>query len=169
MFFDSLDKVQRGLCVVVFDGSDRLQHMFWRDIDPTHPARTEHPVPEGRNQIEELYKRMDALVGRTMARCRREDTLLMVISDHGFTSFRRGVDLNRWLEENGYLVVDDARRNVEHLGGVDWSRTRAFAIGLTGIFLNIKDKYAQGIVEPGEADALREEIAGLLGQNLLIR
>jgi predicted AlkP superfamily phosphohydrolase/phosphomutase len=163
MFFDSLDKVPRGLCVVVFDGTDRLQHMFWRDIDPTHPARAEHPVPEGRNQIEMLYRRMDDLVGRTVAKCRREDTLLMVISDHGFNGFRRGLDLNRWLEENGYLHFHEGRRGEEFLAGVDWSRTRAFAVGLTGMFVNLKGKYAQGIVEPGpEADKLREEIAGRL-------
>jgi predicted AlkP superfamily phosphohydrolase/phosphomutase len=160
MFFDSLEKVPRGLCVVVFDGTDRLQHMFWRDIDPTHPARAEHPVPEGRNQIEELYRRMDDLVGRTMAKCRHEDTLLMVISDHGFNGFRRGLDLNRWLEENGYLQFHEGRRGEEFLAGVDWSRTRAFALGLTGIFVNLKGKYAQGIVEPGvEADKLRDDIA----------
>jgi predicted AlkP superfamily phosphohydrolase/phosphomutase len=102
---------------------------------------------------------MDDLVGRTMARCADEDTLLMVISDHGFNTFRRGVDLNRWLEEQGYLVVDDARRHEEHLGGVDWSRTRAFAIGLTGIFINLRDKFSQGIVESGEeAQQLCDEI-----------
>jgi hypothetical protein len=160
MFFDSLDKVSRGLCVVVFDGTDRLQHMFWRDLDPTHPARSEHPVPEGRNTIEDLYKSMDDLVGRTMAKCRSEDNLLMVISDHGFNGFRRGVDLNRWLEENGYLKLHEGRRNEEFLAGVDWSQTRAFALGLTGIFINLKDKYAHGIVVKGEeADQLREEIA----------
>jgi predicted AlkP superfamily phosphohydrolase/phosphomutase len=164
MFFDSLDKVKRGLCVVVFDGTDRLQHMFWRDIDPSHPARSEHPVPEGRNIIEDLYKSMDDLVGRTAARCRRPDTLVMVISDHGFNAFRRGIDLNRWLEENGYLKLHDGRRNEEFLAGVDWSQTRAFALGLAGIFINLKDKYAQGLVEPGvEADKVREEIAGRLG------
>jgi predicted AlkP superfamily phosphohydrolase/phosphomutase len=160
MFFDSLEKVRRGLCVVVFDGSDRLQHMFWRDIDRSHPARSEHPVPDGRNEIEDMYKRMDDIVGRTMAKCRREDTLLMVISDHGFNSFRRGVDLNRWLEENGYLKFHKGRRDEEFLAGVDWSQTRAFALGLTGIFINWKDKYAQGIVEPGDvAERLRDEIA----------
>jgi predicted AlkP superfamily phosphohydrolase/phosphomutase len=159
MFFDSLDKVPSGLCVVVFDGTDRLQHMFWRDIDPTHPARAEHPVPEGRNQIEELYKRMDELVGRTVAKCRPDD-LLMVISDHGFNGFRRGLDLNRWLEENGYLHFQEGRRGEEFLSGVDWTRTRAFALGLTGIFVNLRGKYAKGIVEPGtEADKLRDEIA----------
>jgi predicted AlkP superfamily phosphohydrolase/phosphomutase len=106
---------------------------------------------------------MDGVVGKTRQEC-RDDTLLMVISDHGFNTFRRGIDLNRWLEEQGYLKVDDARRGAEHLAGVDWSQTRAFAVGLTGIFLNIKDKYSQGIVDSGvEAEALREEIARKLG------
>ena len=150
MFFDALDKSPHGLCVCVFDGTDRMQHMFWRYHDDTHPARPQEIPPQHRHAIEDLYKRMDDLVGRTMAHCRDRGDLLLVLSDHGFNSFRRGIDLNRWLEETGYLVVDDNRRKQEHLAGVDWSRTRAFAIGLTGIFLNIKEKYAQGIVEPGE-------------------
>src|SRR5262249_29176381 len=129
-----------------------------------HPAHPGEIPAKHRTAIEDLYRRMDELVGRTMARCKDTDTLLMVLSDHGFNTFRRGIDLNRWLEENGYLKVDDSRRKEEHLAGVDWSQTRAFAIGLTGIFLNIKDKYAQGIVEPGEeAERLREEIAQRLG------
>jgi predicted AlkP superfamily phosphohydrolase/phosphomutase len=165
MFFDGLDKVQRGLCVCVFDGTDRLQHMFWRYIDEEHPARPKEIKDSLRNVIEDLYARMDDIVGRTMARCQGDDNLLMVISDHGFNTFRRGIDLNRWLEENGYLKVQDDRRLQEHLAGVDWSQTRAFAIGLTGIFINIKDKYSQGIVPPGaEADELREEIAAKLAK-----
>ncbi len=160
MFFDGLDKIDRGLCVCVFDGTDRMQHMFWRYLDEQHPARPEEIPVKHRHAIEDLYQRMDGLVGRTMARCRNKDNLLMVISDHGFNSFRRGIDLNRWLEDNGYLKVDDKRRQEEHLGGIDWSQTRAFAIGLTGIFINIKDKFSQGIVAAGEeADNLREEIA----------
>jgi predicted AlkP superfamily phosphohydrolase/phosphomutase len=159
MFFDALDKVPRGLCVVVFDGTDRLQHMFWRDLEGDHPSRREHPVPPGRNVIEDLYRRMDDLVGRTVARCRRDD-LLLVISDHGFNSFRRGIDLNRWLEEQGYLRLHEGRGGEEFLAGVDWEHTRAFALGLAGIYVNQKGKYARGTVEPGaEADRLREEIA----------
>jgi predicted AlkP superfamily phosphohydrolase/phosphomutase len=164
MFFDALDKVRRGLCVVVFDGPDRLQHTFWRDIDPDHPAHAEHPTPPGRNLLEDMYRRMDDLVGRTMARCRDKDTLLMVISDHGFNAFRRGIDLNRWLEENGYLKLLPGRGDEEYLAGVDWSQTRAFALGLAGMFINLKGKYEQGIVEPGEeAEQLKEEIASRLG------
>ncbi len=163
MFLDALDKVPRGLVAVVFDGTDRLQHTFWRDIDETHPARPDSAVLAGRNVIEDLYRRMDDLVGKTIEKCRDKGTMLMVISDHGFGPFRTGVDLNRWLEENGYLVVDDNRRGEEHLAAVDWSRSRAFAIGLAGIFINLKDKYSQGIVDPGkEADQLRSEIAGRL-------
>jgi predicted AlkP superfamily phosphohydrolase/phosphomutase len=160
MFLDALEKVPHGLCVCVFDGPDRMQHMFWRYHDPEHPGRPDQLPPEHANAIEDLYQRMDEVVGRTMARCQGTDTLLLVLSDHGFTMFRRGVDLNRWLEENGYLVVDDARRGEDYLAGVDWSRTRAFALGLTGIFLNITGKFAHGIVEPGsEAERLRAEIA----------
>ena len=159
MFFDGLEKVRQGLCVCVFDGTDRMQHMFWRYLDEEHPARpAEVPVAD-RQVIEELYQRIDRLVGRTMKQCDRDDILLMIVSDHGFTSFRRGLDLNRWLEENGYLVVDDARRDEEHLAGVDWSQTRAFAIGLSGIFLNLEGKFEHGSVEPGEeAERLRTEI-----------
>ena len=160
MFLDGLDKVPRGLVACVFDGTDRLQHTFWRDIDPTHPARPDTALLAKRNVIEDLYTRMDDLVGKTMAKCKGKGTLLMVISDHGFGPFRTGVDLNCWLVENGYLVLHEGRGGEEHLAGVDWSRTRAFAIGLAGIFINVKEKYDQGIVDAGaEADRLRDEIA----------
>ena len=160
MFFDSLDKVRHGLCVCVFDGTDRIQHTFWRDIDEQHPARQERGQQEGRDAIEELYQRMDVLVGKTVAECRGKDTVLMIISDHGFNTFRYGVDLNRWLEESGYLKVKDGLRDKKYLAAIDWSQTRAFAIGLSGIFLNLKGREAQGIVDLGqEATQLREEIA----------
>ncbi len=164
MFFDGLDKVPEGLSVCVFDGTDRMQHMFWRYLDEGHPARPAQVPAAFGHAIEDLYIRMDQLVGRTMARCGDENCLLMVLSDHGFNTFRRGIDLNRWLEENGYLVVDDARRGEQYLAGVDWSHTKAFAIGLTGIFLNLRGKFEHGIVEPGDtAQALRDEIAVRLG------
>jgi predicted AlkP superfamily phosphohydrolase/phosphomutase len=160
MFFDALDKVDRGLVVCVFDGTDRLQHTFWRDIDQEHPAHPEEARQSQRRVIEDQYRRMDDLVGRTMARCRGEDARLLVISDHGFCAFRRGVDLNRWLEESGYLKLHAGRRGEEYLAGVDWPHTQAFAVGLAGIYINVRGKYAQGIVDPqGEADRIAAEIA----------
>lgn len=165
MFFDTLDKVRHGLCVCVFDGADRIQHSFWRYIDESHPAHQGQgpKAKQCRDAIEQVYRRMDDVVGKTMEKCADDDTVLMVISDHGFNSFRYGVDLNRWLEENGYLAVKDGERDKQYLSGIDWSKTRAFAIGLTGMFLNIKGRESQGIVDPGaEAEQLREEIAAKL-------
>lgn len=164
MFFDALENVPSGLCVCVFDGSDRMQHMFWRYHDPDHPARPKSASSSSQNAIHELYQRMDQLVGRTMEKCEGTDTLLMVLSDHGFNSFRYGIDLNRWLELKGYLKVDDARRDEKYLAGVDWSQTRAFAIGLTGIFLNLEDRFSQGIVKESTAEQLRTEIASQLAE-----
>jgi predicted AlkP superfamily phosphohydrolase/phosphomutase len=166
MFFDALDKLHRGLCVCVFDGTDRIQHAFWRHLDEGHPA---HPAETDKSQeaspIEMVYRRMDAIVGRTMARCADSETILMVISDHGFTTFRYGVDLNAWLEQNGYLTVKEGERGHKYLGGVDWSRSRAYALGLAGIYLNLKGREAQGIVDPGEeAHNIREAIASELMQ-----
>jgi predicted AlkP superfamily phosphohydrolase/phosphomutase len=163
MFFDALDKVKRGLCVCVFDGSDRIQHTFWRHIDKDHPAYQEQPPQHRRNVIQELYERMDSLVAKVSEQCNGAETVLMVISDHGFNTFRYGVDLNRWLEENGYLKVRSEKRDQKNLVAVDWSQTRAYALGLAGIYLNLKGREAQGIVDPGdEATRLRREIADKL-------
>jgi predicted AlkP superfamily phosphohydrolase/phosphomutase len=158
MFFDSLEKVSRGLCVCVFDGTDRLQHAFWRDIDPGHPAHD--TSRKERNVIEDLYKRMDDLTARTLKKCDDGKTLFLIVSDHGFNTFRYGIDLNRWLEQEGYLAMKEGERGGKYLEGIDWSETKAFAIGLSGIFLNIRGRESQGIVEDGEEAArLRAEIA----------
>jgi predicted AlkP superfamily phosphohydrolase/phosphomutase len=162
MFFDALDKLRNGLCVCVFDGTDRVQHTFWRYIDDRHPAINEK-IPENcrtASAIEDIYKKMDALVGKTMDKYIKDDTLFMVISDHGFNSFRYGIDLNRWLEENGYLKLNQGDRGEKYLANVDWSQTKAYAIGLAGMYLNIKGRESKGIVEKGgQADNLCEEIA----------
>jgi predicted AlkP superfamily phosphohydrolase/phosphomutase len=156
MFFDSLDKIKRGLCICVFDGMDRIQHTFWRDNDEQGPADKNDKT----SAIESLYQRMDGLVGEVLDKTKAKDTMLMIVSDHGFNAFRYGVDLNRWLEENGYLKLKQDGRGRKNLTGIDWSQTRAFAVGLAGIFLNLDGREAQGIVNPADqARSLREKIA----------
>jgi len=163
MFFDTLEKTNRGLCVCVFDGTDRVQHSFWRQIDPQHPAHEGKYTPPEVNAIEEAYRNADRIVGQTLQKCSDDETLLMVISDHGFNTFRYGVDLNCWLEKNGYLVLKDQGLGLKNLAGIDWSQTRAFAVGLAGLYLNLKGRESEGIVDPGaEAAALRDEIAAKL-------
>lgn len=167
MFFDALRKVRRGAVVCVFDGPDRIQHMFWRFLDDQHPALRPEQRASHRHTIRDMYVRMDGLIGRVVKSLRRGDALF-VMSDHGFKPFRRGVDLNAWLRDNGYLVLKDGKRvtTSPYLADVDWTRTRAYAIGLAGIYLNLKGREMHGTVEPGEqatrlvAD-IRSKLTGL--------
>ena len=149
MFFAGLERLRKGSLVCVFDATDRIQHMFWRYIDKGHPAARGREQAEHKDAIRELYKHNDALVGRVMEHLRDGD-VLMVLSDHGFSSFRRGVNLNRWLLREGYLKLKDgADGSAEWLRDVDWSGTKAYCLGLTGMFLNIRGREQHGIVEPG--------------------
>lgn len=164
MFFDALDKTRKGSVVCVFDITDRLQHMFWRYLEPEHPANRDKERERHRDAIRQLYKDMDELVGQTLDQVGEED-VLFVMSDHGFKPFRRGINLNSWLYENGYLAVKQGPSGQEWFQEVDWSRTRAFAVGLGGIYLNLKGREAQGIVAPGEeARELKKEIREKLSQ-----
>jgi predicted AlkP superfamily phosphohydrolase/phosphomutase len=158
MLFDALDKTRQGLCTCVFDTTDRVQHMFWRYLEEDHPAARDVPKAERREVIQDLYQRMDNLIGRVMEKI-DGDTLLMVISDHGFKSFARCMNLNAWLHQNGYLTLKDGKsESGDWFEDVDWSRTRAYTMGLNGLYLNIKGREKQGIVDPSEAGALKEEI-----------
>jgi len=147
MFFSALDRTRRGVVACVFDTTDRVQHMFYRHLD----------AGDGR-VIEALYRDMDRLVGETWKHV-DNDTALFVLSDHGFCSFRRGVNLNAWLHKNGYLaLLNDAEESGDYFEGVDWTRTRAYTFGLGGLYLNLKGREAGGIVSPSEAGALRKEL-----------
>jgi predicted AlkP superfamily phosphohydrolase/phosphomutase len=163
MCLAALDQLRRGTLTCVFDATDRIQHMFWRYLDITHPAhRTDVPDPH-KHAIRELYRKNDALVGEVVARLRPDD-VLMVLSDHGFSAFRRGVNLNAWLQREGYLTLQPGRDgSAEWLRDVDWAQTRAYCVGLSGMYLNVKGREQEGIVAPGaEAAALKAEIAGKL-------
>ena len=163
MLFTALDRLRKGTLVTVFDATDRVNHMFWRYIEEGHPAAEGVDDPEHANAIEDQYRHNDEIVGKVMARLGDGD-VLWVLSDHGCTSFRRGVNLNAWLLEHGYLALKDgADGSEEWLQSVDWSRTKAYAVGLVGMFLNIKGREAQGIVASGEeAEALKAELKAQL-------
>jgi predicted AlkP superfamily phosphohydrolase/phosphomutase len=161
MMFDSLRRMQRGLTVCVFDGPDRIQHMFWRHYVPDHPANRGRDTTLHANVIDDMYAHMDGLVGRVQAELREED-VLFVISDHGFCDFSRGVNLNAWLREHGYLVLKESSESGEYFAGVDWSKTKAYSFGLTGIYINQSGREKQGIVPIAETEELRQELIGKL-------
>lgn len=160
MFERALEKTRRGVVACVFDTSDRVQHMFYKYVDGRVPDDGLH---KHSRTIEDLYQRMDRIVGKALKHV-DDHTLLFVLSDHGFCSFKRGINLNSWLLANGYLTLKEGvPSGGPYFQGVDWSRTRAYTLGLGGLYLNIKGREAEGIVGKGEeADALCRELIGKL-------
>ncbi len=167
ILFNALTRTRKGLVACWFETSDSLQHMFFRYLDKSHPAlRTTAHLKDGVSVIENLYQKLDTLAGQVLEQC-DERTCLIIMSDHGFKSFRRGVNLNSWLYLNGYLhLKDGATSSEEWFKQVDWTKTRAYGLGLAGIYINLRGREAQGIVEPGEEyrnlkKELIEKLSGL--------
>jgi predicted AlkP superfamily phosphohydrolase/phosphomutase len=156
---DALRKNKEGLVVSVFDTTDRIQHMFFRYLSPDHPANKDKDTTIYKDAIPQLYQRMDSLLGEIHQELREND-LLIIISDHGFRQFKWGINMNTWLWKQGYLTLKKgATPGKEWFGDVDWSKTRAYAYGLSGIFVNIHGREPHGIVRfGGERLALQEEI-----------
>ena len=166
MMLHELKTFEGGLFYCLYDTPDRVQHMFWRFNEPDHPANVGRRFdPAMAGVIERTYKRADEIVGLAMDHVDGE-TLLIVLSDHGFNTFRRGFHVNTWLHDQGYLVLKGDSKPGEaalnYPSCIDWTKTRAYALGLGGIYLNLQGREAQGIVKPSEAEALAREIAGSL-------
>ena len=173
MLFGLLAESDRwDVLIHYFEFTDRVQHMMWRLFDPQHPLYDAKLAAKYGGSILAAYQDMDRIVGETMKKV-PPGTHLMVVSDHGFASFRWAMNYNTWLAKNGYmgLTGEDAKRqNLEALfdqgdffTNVDWSRTKAYALGLGNIYIILAGREAKGIVQPGaEYEALRQEIKAKL-------
>lgn len=168
MMLHELARFREGLFLIVFDTPDRVQHMFWRFRDKSHPLYDADLARTYERRIEEEYRRYDALLTKPLEAA-EPDTLFIVLSDHGFNAFRRAFHVNTWLFENGLLALKGGKKPSEELGdyftAVDWSKTFAYSVGLNGVYLNKKGRERQGILEEGaEAERVRRAIEkGLTG------
>jgi predicted AlkP superfamily phosphohydrolase/phosphomutase len=165
MMLFELDRQTDGLFFCLFDTPDRLQHMFWRFLEKDHPANTSEVRDDLAGVIDDHYRACDAIIGEAL-RHADEQTLVVILSDHGVSSFRRGFNVNTWLHQKGLLALEGGVTPGPEAGDllrhVDWSRTQAYAYGLGGIYLNLKGREGQGAVEPEAAEALKRAIAGQL-------
>jgi predicted AlkP superfamily phosphohydrolase/phosphomutase len=153
-----------------FEFTDRVQHIMFRFFDPEHPMYDAELAEKWSGAVLDTYKHMDRIVGEVMAK-RPQGSELFVVSDHGFSSFRRSVNYNTWLVKNGYMTLkgqgtrktlEDLFDEGEFLDNVDWSQTKAYALGLGQLYINLAGREAQGIVKPEEYDQVVQEIkAGL--------
>jgi predicted AlkP superfamily phosphohydrolase/phosphomutase len=172
--FDAFLTGDEELMVQCFEFPDRVGHVFWRLMDTKHPAYDAALAAKWGDALLRSYQLMDAIVGDAMAAAEKNHAALIVLSDHGFASFRKSVNYNTWLVMNGYMTlktgVQVKDRNVEMLfdsgqfwENVDWSHTRAYAMGLGEMYINTKGRESQGIVNPGgEVDALKAELKARL-------
>ena len=141
-----------------FEFTDRVQHMMFRFFDPKHPLYTAEGAARWGGSILQSYQEMDRIVGDVMQKM-PQGTRLLVVSDHGFASFRRAMNYNTWLAKNGYMTLtgeEAGRKNLEDLfdqgnffTNVDWAHTRAYALGLGQIYINLEGREKKGIVKPG--------------------
>jgi len=154
MLWYELERFKHGLLAFAFFTTDRIQHIFWATQDPTHPAYDDSYAVKYGGIMESYYKRLDRVLGKVVKHV-DDRTLLMVFSDHGFTSFRKAVHLNTWLVRNGFMALKEKPDASDKEGGplfkyVDWKRTRAYALGLGSIYINLDGREGQGVVSQKE-------------------
>ncbi|MDX1630476.1 MAG: alkaline phosphatase family protein, partial [Thermoanaerobaculia bacterium] len=142
-----LEEFRGGLLFYYMGSADMVSHMIWDALDPTHPAYDAAEDEPFADVLPSIYEELDTMVGYTLDTM-PPDTLLVVMSDHGFTSWRRSFNLNSWLRDNGYLAVKnpDLTEDPGFFGNVDWSRTLAYGLGINGLYVNLRGREANGIV-----------------------
>jgi predicted AlkP superfamily phosphohydrolase/phosphomutase len=172
VILNRVDANDWDLLIGVIESTDRVQHMMWRLIDPKHPLYDARLAAQFGDSIERVYKRADDFVGEVVRRV-GPGVPVMIVSDHGFHSWRKAVNLDTWLVQNGYMALKGQppgdRKLSDLFGGgtfwenVDWSRTRAYAMGIGQIYFNLRGRESQGVVSPGaEAAALADELSAKL-------
>jgi predicted AlkP superfamily phosphohydrolase/phosphomutase len=122
---ESLHRFHRGFLFFYFSSIDQNSHILWGQHDA---------------ELLEFYRKIDDSIGEVARTAPSAE--IMIMSDHGFAAFDRAVNLNAWLRDQGLLTMS-------HSGGIDWSRTQAYALGLNGLYLNLAGREKYGIVRPG--------------------
>lgn len=148
LFEYAVENYEDGLLFFYFSSSDLQSHMFWWNAEenPLHPTRSGSEAASRFQYIKELYQRLDGIIGDIDDRYGGQATIF-VMSDHGFANFGRQFNLNSWLRDNGYLNPIEC---TSIMTDVDWSKTRAYGLGINGLYLNLKGRERDGVVEPDE-------------------
>jgi predicted AlkP superfamily phosphohydrolase/phosphomutase len=164
IFDAEFPRFNRGVFFFYFSSLDLNSHMFWRLMDPKHPEYDATLAAQNGSAIEDFYEQMDQVLGEVLPRL-DDRTTLLVLSDHGFAPYYRSFNLNTWLLDNGYINLknDTSRNSSEPFANVNWTQTRAYGVGLNGLYINLRGRESNGIVEAGTAaDSLMAEIRAKL-------
>ncbi len=163
IFDYQLDRFKEGLFFFYFSSIDQNCHMMWRLMDPSHPLYEPNASPESKGAILYFYKKMDEILRKTLLRV-DSSTTLIAMSDHGFSPFTREFHLSTWLVDNGFTTLTDPNKKGEgeFYRYVDWDRTEAYALGINGLYINVKGREPHGIVPPERIDEVRKCIVAAL-------
>ena len=158
-----LSRFHEGLFFFYFSSIDQNSHMLLRNMDPAHPLYDPKASPEVKEAIYDYYCSMDDVLKATLSKMNNNSTLI-ILSDHGFAPFTREFNLSTWLVENGFSAMTDPTKmeENEYFDFVDWSKTKAYVLGLNAIYINLFGREANGIVFPQDVTRIKEEIAAKL-------
>lgn len=157
----ALKNFEEGMLFFYFSSSDLQAHLFFWEGDEPHPIRSPSEAKKYMGVVEDVYVRMDEALGKCMDAL-GDDATILVMSDHGFCNFSRGFNLNTWLKREGYLAADKGvleAIDVNDPTHGHWSKTRAYGMGLNGLYVNLKGRERFGIVSEAERVALLDEIS----------
>jgi predicted AlkP superfamily phosphohydrolase/phosphomutase len=158
LFNYALQNYDDGLLFFYFSSSDLQSHLLWWNGDEPHPTRELPETQDCFAHVKRLYQRLDAVIGDVFDRYGSQATII-VMSDHGFANWGRQFNLNSWLRDAGYLSLAPECTSI--MGdGVNWGETAAYGLGINGLYLNLKGRERDGIIEPGAPQqALLTELA----------
>lgn len=145
IFWNEFAKFKEGIFAFVFDTSDRLQHMFWQS---------------NKKVIEDYLIEKDKLIGEVLKKI-DEKTHLIILSDHGFTEYDYSINVNKWLEKEGFLKTKSEKTKFP-FENIDWTKTKAYSVGFNSIYLNIEGRERGGIVKESEKEKIVNEIKNKL-------
>lgn len=160
-----LNRFREGLFFFYFSSIDQNSHMLLRTLSPEHPLYDPHASHVVRNAMPYYYKTMDDVLAHTLDKIDSE-TRLIICSDHGFAPFTREFHLSTWLLENGFTAAADLKslKETDFFNGVDWGNTKAYALGLNGIYLNLRGRERMGSLYPDATDRVLDDIIYRLSQ-----
>ncbi len=144
-------------------GIDRIQHAFWKAMDPSHPKH--EPGTGFERAIHDYYVHVDARIAELLELV-SEETIVLVVSDHGAQAMLGGICINEWLLDEGYLALGSrpAVRTSMEVAGVDWPATRAWGEGgyYGRVTLNVAGREPAGLVPADGFEAELRDLAARL-------
>ncbi len=145
-----------------FSALDQSQHMIWALNDKSHPYYHQKESEQFSFMKEYLYTKHDEILGKVLKQVPK-DVKIMLVSDHGFAPFKRKVYINTWLAQEGYLIPEhkdgfSEEGYIYDNAPADWSKTKAYGMGLNGLYINLAGREGHGIVKPEEKRKLLEEL-----------